>query len=637
MFATFFLEKDPERWQDLLRMSVAWMHASGGLAFGGIVLYCLFQWMHKGTSSTGPIFSPFVRRVFRVAVLGMILGYGGYLALQVPALVNWTSSSLEGEGAAATPTVPGAVDTYAPYLLFLGSCSAVIAVLFPFLVDLARLRWRRIWAMASLSFKEAVRRRILWVFSSFLVIFLFTSWFIDTKPDSQLRTYVHVIYYAMTPLLLVTAGLLAAFSIPADIRSSTIHTIVTKPVERFEIVIGRFIGYVLLMSLVLVVMTGLSLLYMSREIDPEAKAESMRARVPIYGELTFFDPRDPNSQGQNVGREWEYRSYIPGGRNSQHRAIWTFRELPANLSDPSRGPNIPCEFTFDIFRTLKGEEGKGVFCSFEFLTNRWDPKLKSEYQAELEAERKKPDASADQIAGSMAEKYGIYEIPSKVVVDYITQGITIPSGLFRSITPQQTGERNLPPLRVVVKCESGGQYLGMAKRDFYILGAERSFVLNFIKGAIGLWLRICLVIGVSVASSTYLSGIIAGLTTMFLYLAGFFQEYVSSLAEGKVVGGGPMESVVRMLGREALVTPLDATPATQLAKGTDVAYRWVLRYFMEIIPNIERFNWTDYVAEGFNISMTNMVLFNGVMLLGYLLPWAILAYYLMRMREIATY
>ena len=43
----------------------------------------------------------------------------------------------------------------------------------------------------------------------------------------------------MNVLLISVGMLLAAFSIPTDIKNLTIHTIVTKPVERFEIVLGR--------------------------------------------------------------------------------------------------------------------------------------------------------------------------------------------------------------------------------------------------------------------------------------------------------------------------------------------------------------------------------------------------------------
>ena len=38
-----------------------------------------------------------------------------------------------------------------------GGC-ALAAFLLPFAIDFVHLRWRRIWALARLSFKEAIRR-----------------------------------------------------------------------------------------------------------------------------------------------------------------------------------------------------------------------------------------------------------------------------------------------------------------------------------------------------------------------------------------------------------------------------------------------------------------------------------------------
>src|SRR5437764_685047 len=80
--------------------------------------------------------------------------------------------------------------------------------------------------------------RALYSCSALLLVFLFVSLFIDTKPSYQVRTYVHVVFWSMTFLLLFTTVLLASFSIPNDIKQQTIHTIVTKPVERFEVLLG---------------------------------------------------------------------------------------------------------------------------------------------------------------------------------------------------------------------------------------------------------------------------------------------------------------------------------------------------------------------------------------------------------------
>src|SRR5436309_9223160 len=94
----------------------------------------------------------------------------------------------------------------------------------------------------------------------------------------------------------------------------------------------------------------------------------MKARVPVYGDLEFRRGRE-RIKGESVGREWDYRGYIPGARNSPHRAMWQFRQrdLDAGLAAM---PAVRCEFEFDIFRTSKGEENRGVFCTFYVVTHQ---------------------------------------------------------------------------------------------------------------------------------------------------------------------------------------------------------------------------------------------------------------------------
>ena len=123
---------------------------------------------------------------------------------------------------------------------------------------------------------------------------------------------------------------------------------------------------------------------------------------------------------------------------------------------------------------------------------------------------------------------------------------------------------------------------------------------------------------------------------MFIYMAGLMQDYIRSIVEKQAVGGGPMESFFRLVNRENLSTPLENTPGRNLAMTTDIAYRWILGRFLDVLPDIERLDWTNYVAEGFNISSTGVVLLNAVVVAGYLFPWALLAYYLIKNREVAA-
>lgn len=670
MFATLVLERDPITLDMLPGIIAGGISDAGIFAVLALVIYGIYSWITKPARGWRPNRPPLEKTLFRAAVLMALVGYGLYGVLMLPVIMSRLSAGVEADTQAAKAWGSPALQQNS---LLLGAIGALAALAMPFLIDLTRLRWRRVWALARLSFKEAIRRRVLWVFSSILLVFLFASWFMDYKPENQVRNYVRVVYWAMTPLMLVTASLIAAFSLPADIRSNTIHTIVTKPVERFEIVLGRFIGFTLLMTIVLFVMTGLSLVYVMRGVDPEAAYESERARVPLYGKLRFVSTRDSKYQGDNVGREWEYRRYLVGGAASPARAIWTYETLPASLAQRP-GDRVTCEFAFDIFRTLKGEEGKGVLASFGFQTPKWDEKRKDEYnrartaemtrllaigdrsrfyaeavqslagrkptEAEIKAFADAPDSDPQWLILSLiAEQFGLFEVPSKEIVDYHTQSLEVPGGLFRSVAANPASKDGTPDpaLRVFVKCESGGQYLGVAPYDFYILDAERPFEVNFFKGAIGLWLRLCLVIGIAVACSTYLSGVIAWIVTMFIYVFGLFPDYLRSIVDNTNTGGGPFESFVRMVRRDPLVTQLDPTPENRLAMGSDAIFRSILSLVTKIIPDVDRMDWSDYVAEGFNIGFTQPLLSNAIMLSGYLLVWAIVAYYLIRSREIATY
>src|SRR5213592_4867852 len=103
----------------------------------------------------------------------------------------------------------------------------------------------------------------------------------------------------MTPLFLMTASLLGSFGIPTDVKNQSIHTIVTKPVEKFEIVLGRFLGYAVLLTVGLALISGLSLIYVMRGVNEEAQKESFKARVPLYGKLSFAGTKQED-KGESV-------------------------------------------------------------------------------------------------------------------------------------------------------------------------------------------------------------------------------------------------------------------------------------------------------------------------------------------------
>lgn len=633
MFAT--LERDPLQLKQLGPGLEAYVQIAGGFAGIALLLWLVhYVVTRRRRESEAESRSP-VSLVFVVALVLSAIAYVIYGILWLP------------EAFSSTGIVSPTVLRFQNYALTAGGALALFAIVLPFIPDAVRFRGRRIWALARLSFKEAVRRKVLWVFLGMLLVLLFASWFIPYKREEQVRIYVKVVSFAMSALLLLVAGLLAAFGIPSDLKSQTIHTILTKPVERFEVVVGRFLGYTFLLTLVLVVMSAFSLLYVLRGIDPDAAQESLKAREALYGDLEFEGTKD-RFRAENVGKEDDRRSYISGPDprvpGTQY-AVWKFKDLPGGLAGRD---DVPCEFRFDIYRTHKGKVNEGIFCTFIVQTRNFDPAQKSAYENERRQLKQRPNPDTDRaIDSQLAEKYGYYEQASKEVRNFHTFHLDVPGDIFKNAQqarpsgPSHAGAGDQPDVQVRVRCESRQQFVGMAKYDLYFrtdaggpASDWRRFIWNYGKSQVGLWLQLCLVVGVAVSLSTYLSGLISFLATACLYIGGLCKESIRAIGEGAQSAAGPFEAAYRLALRD-MSGQLDDTTTFRMAYGSDAAYRWFLRLMLNLLPDVDRFDLSSYVADGFNIP-ADQLLVTTLLLAGYVALVALGAHYLIKWREIAS-
>jgi ABC-type transport system involved in multi-copper enzyme maturation permease subunit len=645
MFASLPIERELFTYKDLLPGTLYWVTSVGGYATIGLVLWLILGYtlMKRKDKQAIPQWVSVSFGVAATLAICCYVSYWGALYAKPPPPLEFT-----GDGV----PIPRKNIILHDYLGAFGGACALYAVLMPFALSFGSLSLRRIWALARLSFKEAIRRRVLWILTIPLLIFLFASWFIPSKSESQISTYVSVVEFVMSRLLLIAAVILASFSIPNDIKQQTIHTVLTKPVQRFEIVLGRFLGYSALMTLVLMAMSAISLLYLVWEVDPDAAAESLKARDPLWGDLRF-EGTGSESKGINVGKEWEYRSYIsymPGQPASF--AIWDFRDFsPSTFANRQ---TVRCEYTFDIFRSTKGYEGKGISCAFYVRTANYKKGNEDAFQKELESYRSgKTDPSRKEVdvLNELCEKYGYFEVPATAVSSGHTYSLDLPAGLFKSMDKpdearrreaQQNG-KTVSPLEVRVECKSATQYVGVAKHDFWLRQDDPNsghdklwFAYNFFKAqAVNLWLKLLVVIGVSVSLSTYLSGVISLIVAVVLYVGGYVLNFFQSVAFGKNYGGGPFKSAYQLFHREMPGQDLNPDMTAQALLLSDEFVKFGMRRVLDLFPDVDRFDFTRFVQEGFNIP-ESQILLNFVLMAAYVLPWLVLAYYLMKWKEVAS-
>ena len=119
------------------------------------------------------------------------------------------------------------------------------------------------------------------VITVFLLVLAFTHWFLQPPRAAEMgRLYVGTLSLLCSVLLTVMVTILTPLSLPTDIQQQTIYTVVSKPVRRLELIWGRMIGYMALVTVLVAVFGGISLFYLWRTVgsDDRRRPSSRRSR-----------------------------------------------------------------------------------------------------------------------------------------------------------------------------------------------------------------------------------------------------------------------------------------------------------------------------------------------------------------------
>jgi ABC-type transport system involved in multi-copper enzyme maturation permease subunit len=469
--------------------------------------------------------------------------------------------------------------------------------------------------------------------------------------------------------------LISAFSLPQDFKSKTIYTVVTKPVRAGDIVLGRILGFTLIGTALLAIMGLFSAVFVwqmldhthavdvanlvnrydaegspvgktgdttssqshrheveiyadgsgralstnehehaitSRQVGGETVYELsspqglMRARVPQYGKLRFLDRQGVEvARGISVGNEWTYRSFIEGG--TQAAAIWTFDGIDESVlrTDENEGQVLPLELIVRVFRTYKGEIETGIQGSLQ-LRNP-DTKLKSDLWTFTAK-----DASINP-----------FDLPRKLddenrnPIDLIDDLVT------------DDGR-----LDVIVQCLNRAQYYGFAQPDAYVRLPDGSPLWNFIKAHVSIWVQMVLVIAIGVTCSTLVNGPVAMMFTVAFITLGFFRQFFFNVATGEQVGGGPIESLYRIITQMNQMSPLPENFGSDLMQAVDAVLKAGMYSLTYVLPDFRSFSTVGYVAYGFYIPM-NQVFQDLTVCAAYLAGLFVIGYFCLRTREVA--
>lgn len=129
-----------------------------------------------------------------------------------------------------------------------------------------------IFIIARLTFREAARRKILLAALLlgllYLLIYGIGFYYVHQETTrsefgpgllelNQIRNFLFMAgLYVVNFLTVMMAVLTSVDTVSGEIASGTIHTLVSKPVHRWEIIFGKWLGFVVMLTLYLLLMAG---------------------------------------------------------------------------------------------------------------------------------------------------------------------------------------------------------------------------------------------------------------------------------------------------------------------------------------------------------------------------------------------
>jgi hypothetical protein len=156
------------------------------------------------------------------------------------------------------------------------------------------------------------------------------------------------------------------------------------------------------------------------------------------------------------------------------------------------------------------------------------------------------------------------------------------------------------------------------------------------KGLFGIWLQALVLTAIGVFAGTFLSWPVALLTTIAFFIAGQLAfGFLIDFTRQAVLGGGPFESLIRLLTHDNQMSDLAPTAGAIIAKTLDSLVMPVMSMLVYIVPNFQALDVSNTVADGYAVSWSLMVS-NTLLALAYALPFSIVAYFILKNREVAA-
>ena len=411
----------------------------------------------------------------------------------------------------------------------------------------------RIWAVAINTVRQALRMRIAVIFTILLLVLLplmGRSMTGDGTVKGQCQTFVSYGLSLTSMLLCLLTIIISVYVLSNDIKQRQIYTVITKPIRRYELVLGKLMGIIILDFMLLIFFGGI--IYGITVYMPIHYGVTGEARTALDNE--FFTARaslmpvepDVTEETEQVYEKLKKSGQLP--ENALREKVMEWLEQQKKLEKRAAGPGEPIKWEFHNVRPMDSNDSLFVRFKFEAAAAPEDSEIYGRWIV--------GDYSA--IAYGMQAQTEIFDEVHRYSVGTFHE-LKVPSYVVPADGHLAVAFVNAPAnnTSVIFQLDDGMELLYEAD----------TFTANFVRAGLMIFIRLIFLACLGVLASTFLSFPVAIMFCLVIFFVATFSGFV-------------------------------VDSFNYLGEGVGGVYTYTVTPLIKLLPQFDKFNPTKFLVPG---------------------------------------
>lgn len=431
-----------------------------------------------------------------------------------------------------------------------------------------KIAMNSIWAVATNTVRQALRMKVVAVFIILLLILLpvmGTSMTGDGTIKGRLQTFVSYGLSLTSLLLCLLTIAVSIYSVASDITQRQIYTVLTKPVRRFQLLLGKLLGVIFLDIVLLVLFSAIIYtiaIYMPKlfKTDPETLNRLNNEFFTARASLTPPEI-DVSEEVLEAYNELERTGQLLPGYSKQG----TIELLTGRKILEKRAASVGRELVWQFHNVKPLDPEQNLFIRFKYDVSVNPPDL-SVYGRWIVGDDRQVDYGT-------ALETPIYTFDRKDLIRTFHE-IEVPADAVADDNYLAVGFLNVPLNNTVV--------IFPPEDGLEVLYKADSFTANFARGALLILFRLIFLASLGILAATFLSFPVAILFCLVIFLTGTINGFI-------------MESFDFM------------------SENISQLYTYTIRPIVQLLPQFDKFSPAKFLVPARLLSWATLAKVGGLM------------------------